>query len=121
MVDFEVLREREIEALVDPARADPARELGMHRNKDAREVRRVIVRTGDGLGDADGERRQVVEEERVEVIAVEHGDRVGLHFAQVTRDLGEQTRGFAAGAVAQHLRRKRRRVRNAERSDDLRH
>ena len=86
-----------------------------------RHFARLVVRAGKAVVHADRENRQIVEEEGIEVIGVEHHDDVGPRGGELFLLRREQLGGFALGTVALDEERKHRRVRHAEPGNDIGH
>ena len=121
MIDGKILRHADVEAGRDRRGADMRGQRGVRRHDVIRHVARLVVRRLEAAVDADGEDRQVVEKERVEMIGVEHHDQVGPRRRQLVLLRGEQFCDLAIGSVALDEMRKDRSVRHAEAGDDLRH
>src|ERR1700738_1564383 len=121
MIDFEFLRERQIEGRCNAVPIDGACERFVYRNDRLLHLRRFVVGSTRGGGHADRKRRPVIEEERIEVIAVENHDRLRLYRLEMPGDLCVEPRYRRPGAFLRDACGKRGCVRNAEGSDDLRH
>jgi hypothetical protein len=91
MVNEKVLRERKIKAARKSACPHVSGQLRISADAIMRHWR-LVVRTLDGFGDTDQEGRHVIEEERIEVIAVEHEERVRGDGVEVARHLGVEPR-----------------------------
>jgi hypothetical protein len=107
MVDLEVLQQRDVESRRDAAVAQMHRQRIVHRHVIARH-HGAVVRPRGALADPDRKNREVVEEERAEVVAVEDDQRIescglnrfgnagiqrhGRMLAGVLLDLGRQMR-----------------------------
>ncbi len=77
VIDRELLTDREVELVVDEASRNVPGERSV-----AREVRQIalapsLVRAGKRLGDAEGERGIGVEEKAIEMIVVDHDEKIG--------------------------------------------
>ena len=90
-----MLRQRGVEAGFDAGLADMRREIHGRRDFVDRHFPRLVVRAGKALVHADGEDRQIVEEERIEMVGVEHHDDVGPHRGEMLLLRREQLGGFA--------------------------
>ena len=116
-----MLRQRGVEAGFDAGPADMRRQIDRRGNFVHRHFPRLVVRAGKRLVHADGENRQIIEEERIEMVGVEHHDHVGPHGGKMFLLRREQLGGFAVGAVALDEERKHRGMRHAKSGDDICH
>ncbi len=121
MIDRKLLRQGGVEAALDRGLADVRGEVDRRGNGVDRHFARFVIGPGEFAVHADRENRQIVQEERVEMVGIEHHDDVGAHRGEMLLLRREQFRGFAIGAVALDEKRKDRRVRHAEPGDNLRH
>ena len=121
MIDRKLLRQCGVEAGLDCDLADMRGEVDRRGDFVDRHFPRFVIGAGEFAVHADGENRQIVQEERVEMVGIEHHDDVGTHRGEMLLLRREQFRGFAIGAVALDKKREHRRVRHAEPGDNLRH
>ena len=121
VIDGKVLRHADVEAGRNRRGTHMRRQRGVRWHDVIRHVARLVVRRLEAAVDADGKDRQIVEEERVEVISVEHQDQVGPRRRQLVLLRREQFCSLGIGPIALDEMRKDRSVRHAEAGDDLRH
>jgi hypothetical protein len=120
VIEFEGLRQREVEAGGDRLRAQVARQGGLDGNAIARH-RGLVVGAGRSVCNADREDREVIEEEGIEVIIGVDDQHVGFRGMEMLCDLGIEPRGWAIRALLGHQRGKIRRVGDADGGNDLGH
>jgi hypothetical protein len=94
MIDGKVLRERQVEAGLDAALTQVRGEPDVDRDLVMRH-RGLVIGARDPRPDAHRENREVVEEEGIEVIAVEDDQDVGLHRHELSRHFGIEPRDLA--------------------------
>jgi hypothetical protein len=92
VIDFELLRDPEVETLVDPVGADRAGESLVDSHCVVRHGWRTVVGTAGPVSHADAQERQVVQEEGIQVVRVEDDQDVWLDSVEVGFDLTEQLR-----------------------------
>jgi hypothetical protein len=121
VIDGEILRHADVVAATDRGGADVRGKTRQRFHDVIRHVARLIVGRLEAFVDANGEDRQIVEEEGIEMIGVEHHDHVGPHRGKRFLLRAEQLGDLAIRAVALDEKRKYRGMRHAETGNDLRH
>ena len=121
MIDRIILGHAHVVAGANRGGTDMRGEAGVRLHGIVGHVARLVVRRLEAVVDTDGEDRQVVEKERVEMISVEHHDQVRPRGGKLLLLRTEQLRDLAIGSVALDEMRENRGMRYAETSDDLRH
>src|ERR1700733_12611963 len=116
-----MLKERRIEAGFDTAEADVRGQIDSGGDFVDRHLPRLVVRAGKLLVHPHGKARQIIEEERIEVIGIEHHDDVRADGGELLLLRREQLCGFTLRAVALDEKRKYRRVRHPEPGKYIRH
>src|ERR1700689_4922372 len=116
-----MLKECRIEAGFDTGAADMRGQIDCGRDLVNRHFPRLVLRAGKLLVHPHGKDRQIIEEERIEVIGIEHHDDVRTHGGKLLLLGREQLRGFTLRAVALDEKRKYRRVRHPEPGNYIRH
>ena len=79
VIDGELLRERQVKAVLDARAVDMGGKALMHGDLILRHGR-LVVRPGGLLRHAHGEEGEIVEEKRVEMVVGENEDHIGLHL-----------------------------------------
>ena len=97
------------------------RQIDRRRDFVNRHFPRLVVWSVKGLIHANGENRQIVEEEGIEMIGVEHHDDVRTSGGELLLLCREQFGGLAIGPVALDEKWKNRGMRHAKPGDDIGH
>jgi len=120
VIELERLRQRNVKAVPDGLGANVARQRSLDFHAVARHGG-LVIGPARLVGDADRKRREIVQEESVEVVVGIDQQNIGRCRVQVLGDLGIEFRGPAVRTLLCHERGKVRGMRHAEGGDDLAH